>query len=296
MSATLGLAAARPGGVVARGDLRGHGPAALWNLARREPALLVTGLAIAALMAPTIVALVVETRTLAGLNVWIKPLKFDASIAVLLATYAIGLGLARADDRRRPVVRGLVALLVLAAVLEAAYITLQAARGEHSHFNDTSRWEAIAYSLMGVFAVVLTAGAGLAAVLVWRAGSGGLGVGLWTALVAGFALSCALGLATGFAIAGNGGHFVAAAGAMPGSDAGGIALFGWSRTVGDLRVAHFLGLHVMQVLPLIGWAADRIAPRAARGVVLAGGLAMAGLTVWALVWARAGLSVVPAGW
>jgi len=273
------------------------GPLALVAAAvRRERALVVATLAILALALPTIVALLVETRTLAGLNVWIKPLKFDASVALLLATYAIGFGLAREDDRRRLWVRGAVGLVVVSAVLEIAYITLQAARGEASHFNVSSAWEVLAFQLMGLFAVVLTAGAGVAAVLVWRAGAKGLGDGLWLGLVVGFALTFVLGIVTGFAIGGNGGHFVAAAGAMPGSDLGGIPVFGWSREVGDLRAAHFVGLHVMQVLPLVGWAADRLAPRASRPVVLVAALALTGLTVWALVVALSGQSVVPAGW
>ncbi len=273
------------------------GPLALVAAAvRRERALVIATLAILALALPTIVALLVETRTLAGLNVWIKPLKFDASVALLLATYAIGFGLARTDDRRRLWVRGAVGLVVVSAVLEIAYITFQAARGEASHFNLSSTWEILAFQLMGVFAVILTAGAAVAASLVWRAGPGRLGSGLWLGLVLGFGLTFVLGIVTGFAIGGNGGHFVAAAGAMPANDLGGIPVFGWSRDVGDLRAAHFVGLHVMQVLPLVGWAADRLAPRAARPAVLAMALALTGLTVWALVVALSGQSVVPAGW
>ncbi len=276
---------------------REYGPlAAVVAAARRETALVIATLAILALALPTIVALLVETRTLAGLNLWIKPLKFDASVALLLVTYAVGFGLARADDRRRLWVRGAVGLVIVSALLEIAYITFQAARGEASHFNFTSRYEIVAFQLMGLFAVILTAGAAVAAVLVWRAGSGRLGSGLWLGLVLGFALTFVLGIVTGFAIGGNGGHFVAAAGAMPGSDLGGIPVFGWSREVGDLRAAHFVGLHVMQVLPLVGWAADRLAPRAARPVVLVGALALTGLAVWALVVALSGQSVVPAGW
>lgn len=274
-----------------------YGPLAVVAAAvRRERALVITTLAILTLALPTIVAFLVETRTLAGLNVWIKPLKFDASVVVLLATYAIGFGLARADDRRRLWVRVAVGLVVVSAVLEIAYITVQAARGEASHFNLSSTWEIVAFQLMGLFAVILTAGAAVAAVLVWRAGAKGLGDGLWLGLVIGFGLTFGLGIVTGFAIGGNGGHFVAAAGAMPADDTGGIPMFGWSRDVGDLRAAHFVGLHVMQVLPLVGLVADRLVPRASRPAVLAAALALTGLTVWALVVALSGRSVVPAGW
>lgn len=274
-----------------------YGPLAVVAAAvRRERALVITTLAILTLALPTIVAFLVETRTLAGLNVWIKPLKFDASVVVLLATYAIGFGLARADDRRRLWVRVAVGLVVVSAVLEIAYITVQAARGEASHFNLSSTWEIVAFQLMGLFAVILTAGAAVAAVLVWRAGAKGLGDGLWLGLVIGFGLTFVLGIVTGFAIGGNGGHFVAAAGAMPGNDLGGLPVFGWSRDVGDLRAAHFVGLHVMQVLPLVGLVADRLVPRASRPAVLAAALALTGLTVWALVVALSGRSVVPAGW
>ena len=296
-SASHAVARAPTGVANSTGTSGDYGPLALVAAAvRRERALVVTALAILAVALPTIVALTVETRTLAGLNVWIKPLKFDASVALLLATYAIGFGLARADDRRRLWVRGAVGLVVVSAVLEIAYITLQAARGEASHFNLSSRWEIVAFQLMGLFAVILTAGAAVAAVLVWRAGPERLGNGLWLGLVLGFGLTFVLGIVTGFAIGGNGGHFVAAAGAMPGNDLGGIPVFGWSREVGDLRAAHFVGLHVMQTLPLVGWAADRLAPRASRWAVLVMALALTGLTVWALVVALSGQSVVPAGW
>jgi hypothetical protein len=296
-SIPLAGGAASAGGGNAASTTADHGPLAIVAAAvRRETALLVAALAILALALPTIVAFSVETRTLAGLNLWIKPLKFEASVALLLATYAIGFGLARADDRRRLAVRAAVALVVVSAVLEIAYIAFQAARGEASHFNQTSAWEAAAFGLMGLFAVLLTAGAGVAAVLVWRAGAGRLGDGLWLGLALGFALTCGLGIVTGFAIGGNDGHFVAAAGAMPANDTGGIPVFGWSRTVGDLRAAHFVGLHIMQVLPLVGWTADRLAPRAARGAVLVAAAALTGLTLWALAVALAGQPVVPAGW
>jgi hypothetical protein len=66
----------------------------------------------------------------------------------------------------------------------------------------------------------------------------------------------------------------------------GLPIVGWSTVGGDLRVAHFFGLHAMQVLPFIGWLLSRRPSLGARHrllLVWSSGLAYLGL-VLVLTW------------
>lgn len=215
-----------------------------------------------ALLAPSLIALGLDDRLLNGISVWSKPVKFQLSLVLLYGTLLLLLPLAAPT-------RGLArASLVIAATgtFEIAYITLQAARGRASHFNDATPLEATMYSAMGAVVTVLVLAVAWIGVAIWRtrprAGAAGLHLGAALGLVLGALLT----LVTAFVLAGNGGHWV---GGTP-SDVGALPLFGWSRTGGDLRVPHFFATHIMQALPVLGLVADRIAPRRATALVWTG--------------------------
>lgn len=223
-----------------------------------------------ALLLPTAVIALVDTRSLDGAGIWAKPLKFQVSFGLHLLTVALLLPLVAGDVRRRAITRVPVTLLAVGALLEVLYVTLQAARGRHSHFNvETGLESFLYYGVMGGAAVTIVVATAWIGGLIWRHPAPQRRPGL--------ALGAALGLVLGSAVT----LIVAAplaAGAIDGpghwvgglrSDAHGLPLVGWSTTGGDLRVPHFFATHLMQALPLTGWIADWLRPGRARALVWA---------------------------
>ena len=88
-----------------------------------------------------------------------------------------------------------------------------------------------------------------------------------------------------------GGHTVGAPDGGPG-----MPVTGWSLEHGDLRVAHFVGLHALQVLPLAAWLLHRYATAlsrtAATRLVVIFTVAYAGLVVLLAAQAQRGLPLL----
>jgi hypothetical protein len=77
------------------------------------------------------------------------------------------------------------------------------------------------------------------------------------------------------------------------SDAAGMWLMKWSRDGGDLRVAHFFGMHAMQVLPIFAALLPPAWPaRVAIGVVVGAAAVYAAGTTFTFVQAIHGLPFV----
>jgi len=274
---------------VSRG--RGNLGALVDALLRRERRLALGGFVILGLMAPTLVALMIDGRTLNGIPVWVKPLKFQASVGLYLLTVAWFFGALPEQVRRGRAVRVLVAVALAASAFEIAYITLQAGRGLASHYNVGDPFHSTMYTLMGIGAVTLTAVSPALAFLLLRHRPPTWSTAFWLSVVLGLALTFVLGAGAGGVLSSGDGHWIGGAR----TDAGGVPVFGWSRTGGDLRIAHFIGMHAMQVLPLIGFAAGRLM-RDHQASITVWGATAAYCTVTVLVFVQAlrGIPLIPA--
>jgi hypothetical protein len=257
----------------------------IFTIARAQPLLFWSGVAMLALLLPSSLGLWLDARTLNGISVWIKPMKFQASAGVYLITLAaFFLALPAGADKTRAG-RYVVWAAVIAAFFEVGYITLQGARGVASHWNFSSAFTIAMYSLMGVGALVLNSAALVQGFMIARRGIASIHPALRQGLALGLILTFVLGATFGGIMSAGSGHWV---GGTP-SDANGLPIFKWSRDGGDLRVAHFFGIHAMHFIPAFAWLASRMpSTQAARAAVWAFTAAFTLLTVFTFAQAMLG--------
>ncbi|MGW0708178.1 hypothetical protein ACWD4G_19860 [Streptomyces sp. NPDC002643] len=213
------------------------------------------------------VGIVVDERLLVGAPIWAKPFKFAVSFVAYCLSLAWMLSLLPSGRARR-VGRGAGNVVVAAGVVEMVLITGQAVRGKRSHFNYETSFDAALYYAMAVTVVVLWTGTLVIAVLLLRARIPDRASA--SAIRSGIVLALA-GAATGFLMtqpkAGQrrgvsdtvGAHSVGVADGGPS-----MPLTGWSTTGGDLRIPHFVGMHALQLLPLLVMLLAALAPRHVR--------------------------------
>lgn len=257
--------------------------AILRELDRRQPVLARLGWAMAALLALSLAAMLVDGRSINGVSVWTKPAKFAASLAVWFWTLAWAWGVLAPAARQGRIARVVLWGTVAAGLFEQGWITLRAALGLRSHFA-SDPLGAFMFSVMGAAALALVLLAAVLGVLVLLRGDGAQARPWRLAVGLGLVVAGVMGGVTGFAIGAQGGPVIG--GTL--SDAGSWPPFFWSRDGGDLRIAHFLGTHAMQVVPAFALLA---APGAA-GVMLAA-LAWLALSVAAFALALAGIPLMP---
>lgn len=245
----------------------------------------VTGLG-ALLFVATVLLWLVDKRLLGEASVWAKPMKFAMAVTVHTATMVLVVAMLGTGWRMGSAL-AIVALVYAAACAgEFGYIVLQAARQQHSHFNQSTAFHRAMYSFMAAAAVVITATAAIVGIVAFLDPEARLESPLRLAILLGLAGGTVLTLVTAFTI---GARLSPHMGVEP-AGAARMPLTGWSLVVGDLRVAHFLATHMMQALPVAGLLAVRVLPAPAAMLAVAGAAILwTALTLAAYRQALAGL-------
>lgn len=209
----------------------------------------------------------------AGVNAWYKPVKFALSIGIFSWTmgwYGVYLnepGVMRVFNR----------VTILSLGFEILYIALQVGRGQLSHFNQSSPVYSLLYFLMAAAATLVTLWTAYLGILFFQKQFPQLpGYYLWSIRL-GIFLFVVFSL-EGFVMGSRLSHTI---GGPDGNH--GIPFLGWSLKFGDPRVAHFIGMHALQVLPILAFYIFRNVK-----LTIAAGLLYGLLAVWVLAQALAG--------
>lgn len=223
-------------------------------------ALTLLGVLMLLSLVASIFGLIFDSRSLLGVPIWAKPAKFGISLTL----YAFTLIWLLSYVKGHPRLVGVVSWVTLIAFfIEMVIVIAQVIRGVSSHFNVTTSFDSTLFSVMGMFIMIFWVANLLAAVLLLfqhfdnPAFAWALRLALILALV-GAALGMLMTMqrtpdqqlakAAGQQLTAIGGHSVGVSDGGPG-----LPFVGWSTVGGDLRVAHFIGLHALQLLPLFGW-------------------------------------------
>ncbi|MEW7292085.1 hypothetical protein [Aquimarina sp. 2304DJ70-9] len=195
-----------------------------------------------------IVGLFIDDRTLVGVNVWIKPLKFSISGAIYILTVGYLMTLYPYSKKKKNILNAIVSWTLL---IEIGIIVYQGARGVQSHYNQSNLFDGLLFAAMGILIAInvlimivfifdtirlklkAPQSIQLAIVLGWII----IVVGSWVGGQMISQMSHNIGVVDGGA---------------------GLPLVNWSTIGGDLRVAHFFGLHGIQIIPLFAlWLSNK---------------------------------------
>lgn len=184
----------------------------------------------------------ISQTQVSGINAWYKPFKFALSIGIYIWTMAwycyylpsfninlfnwVNIGLFG---------------------FEIVYIVIQAARGQESHFNLTSLVYRMLFLGMAVVATLITLYTAYIGVLFFQNDFPNLPSYYVWAIRLGVFIFVTFAL-EGFAMGARQAHSVGDAVATIS-----LPLVKWNMTAGDLRVAHFIGMHSLQIIPLLSF-------------------------------------------
>jgi hypothetical protein len=130
---------------------------------------------------------------------------------------------------------------------EIVYIAIQASRGQLSHYNLSTPMYSALYSMMALAATVVTLYTAYIGYLFFKSDFPSLPNHYLWAIRLGILIFVIFSF-EGFVMGSRLTHTIG------GADGGaGIPFFNWSTKFGDPRIAHFIGMHALQVLPILSF-------------------------------------------
>jgi len=181
-----------------------------------------------------------DDRTLMGVNVWMKPLKFSISVAIYILTVGFLMTLYPFSKKKKNLINNIVCWTLL---IELGLIIYQASGGVQSHYNISNPFDGLIFTAMGILIAINVI---IMALFIFET----IRLKLKTPKLLQWAIL--LGWVIVFFGSWVGGQMISEMSHNIGVEDGGpgLPLVNWSTIAGDLRVAHFFGLHGLQIIPI----------------------------------------------
>lgn len=177
-----------------------------------------------------------------GVNAWYKPFKF--AFSTLTFVWAMAWYCYYLPNFNFQFFNWTMIILL---GFEIIYIAIQAGRGQLSHYNMSSSFYATMYSLMAIAATLVTIYTTYVGYLFFKHTFPTLpNYYVWAIRLA--IILFVIFSFEGFVMGSRLNHSVGAL-----NDNSNWFILGWSKTVGDLRVSHFIGMHALQIIPIFSF-------------------------------------------
>ncbi|MDZ7878572.1 MAG: hypothetical protein U5L45_12910 [Saprospiraceae bacterium] len=177
-----------------------------------------------------------------NVNAWYKPFKF--AFSTFLFAWAMAWYCSYLPNFNINLFNWSVIVLL---GFEIVYIAFQASKGQLSHFNLSTPIYSVLYSMMAIAATLVTLYTAYVGYLFFTKSFPNLPDYYVWAIRLSLVIFVIFSF-EGFAMGSRLNHSVGAL-----NDNSNWFIVGWSKTVGDLRVSHFIGMHSLQVLPLLSY-------------------------------------------
>jgi hypothetical protein len=189
-----------------------------------------------------LILILISTTQISGVNAWYKPFKFALSIALYAVTIAWYVWYLPSFN-----VKPFNFTVIILFGFEIIYIAVQAARGQLSHFNLSTPAYSFLYGLMAFAATAVTIYTAYIGVLFFSNTFPNLPLYYLWSIRIGIILFVIFSL-EGFVMGSRLSHTIG------GADGGaGLPILNWSYKYGDPRIAHFIGMHALQILPMMSY-------------------------------------------
>ena len=175
-------------------------------------------------------------------NAWYKPFKF--AFATFTYVWAMAWFCAYLPKFNVQLFNWTIIVLLS---FEVIYIAIMAGQGLKSHYNVSTPFFSAMYSLMALAASLVTIYTAYVGLKFWTGSFPELETHYLWAIRLGILIFVLFSF-QGFLMGGRMNHSVGLD-----NDNSNLFILGWSKLVGDLRIAHFVGMHALQVLPILSF-------------------------------------------